>query len=363
MQESKAPNNAESRYLKRFAKWLLIVVGLSIFLLFSMAIHVAIGPMSITVENALGIILHQVPILGNLVNVQWTSLEEAVVVQLRLPRVLSAVLAGIALSIAGTVFQGLFKNPMADPYMLGLASGAGFGASLAIVLGFGLSSMGAIYAIPLMASIGAISTMFLVYGIARTSSGIPVLRLLLAGMSVGSFFSALIWIMMVIAGESAHVLVFWLFGGFTMARWEHICIAAPVILLGFIAIYAVARDLNIMLLGEDQARQLGVEVETVKKLMLVLASVVTAAAVSISGAIGFVGLIIPHMMRILVGPDHRILLPSSALAGAILLVLCDSLTKEVASVGTIGLPIGVITAMLGCPFFIYLLIRSKKIRM
>ena len=352
--------NTEARYFKRLAKWSSIIVCLSLFLLFSMAIAITIGPMSISIENALSIILHQVPILGNLVNVQWASLEEAVVVQLRIPRVVSAAIVGIALSIAGTVFQGIFRNPMADPYVLGVASGAGFGASLAIVLGVGLAPLGAIYAIPLMASIGAILTMFLVYGIARTGRRIPVMRLLLAGIAVSSFFSALISIIMTIAGESMHVLVSWLFGGFTIIRWEYINIAAPTIIVGSIAIYAFARDLNIMLLGDDQAKQLGVEVENVKKLMLILASIVTAVAVSISGIIGFIGLIVPHMMRILVGPDHRILLPSSALAGAILLVLCDTLARTL--VRPIMLPTGVITAMLGCPFFIYLLKTSGKIR-
>jgi iron complex transport system permease protein len=341
--------------------WTAIILVLSVCLLFSMALASTVGPMPMSVGDVLGIIVHQIPILGNVVNGQWTSLEESVVVQLRLPRVLSAVLVGAALSIAGVVFQGIFRNPMAEPYVLGVASGAGFGASLAIVYGVGLSSLGLFYAIPLMACIGALSTMFLVYFIARTSSGIPVLRLLLAGIAVSSFFSSMISLMIATAGEDIHAAFNWLFGGFPISRWEYINMAAPVILLCSVVIYAFARDLNVMLLGEDQARQLGVEVETVKKRLIILGSLITAVAVSISGIIGFIGLIVPHMMRILVGPDHRILIPSSALAGASILVLCDAVARTI--LRPILLPTGIVTAMLGAPFFVYLLMKSGKTTM
>lgn len=349
----------ENRYFKRFAKWASTIFVLSVCLLFCMALASTVGPMTISVESALGIIVHHIPILGNFVGGQWTPLEENVVVQLRLPRVLSAVLVGAALSIAGVVFQGIFRNPMADPYVLGVASGAGFGASLAIVLGVGLSSLGLFYAIPIMASIGALSTMFFVYFIARTTSGIPVLRLLLAGIAVSSFFSSMISLLIAIAGEGIHAAFNWLFGGFPISRWEYVNVATPIILLCSVVIYAFARDLNVMLLGEEQAQQLGVDVETVKKRLIILGSLITAVAVSISGIIGFIGLIVPHMMRVLVGPDHRILIPSSALAGASLLVLCDTAARTI--LRPIVLPTGIVTAMLGAPFFIYLLLKSRKI--
>lgn len=356
---SNKKGGVEARYFKRFAKWTIIIFTLSIFLLFSMALASSVGPMQISIENALGIILHQIPIIGGVINTHWTPLEESVMIQLRLPRVLSAVLVGIALSIAGVVFQCIFRNPMADPYVLGVASGAGFGATLSIVLGVGISSLGLFYAIPLMASMGAMLTMFLVYGIARTSSGIPVLRLLLAGIAVSSFFSSLISLLIAIAQEGIHAAFNWLFGGFPVSKWEYVNVAAPIILLGSALIYIFARDLNVMLLGDEQAKQLGVDVENVKKRMLILSSLITAIAVSISGIIGFIGLIVPHMMRILVGPDHRILIPSSALAGASLLVLCDTVARTI--LRPIVLPTGIVTAMLGAPFFIYLLMKSGKI--
>jgi iron complex transport system permease protein len=349
----------ETKYFKRTARWVAIILILSVCLLFSMVLASIVGPMPVSVGDALGIIVHRIPILGNVVNGQWTALEESVVVQLRLPRVLSAVLVGVALSIAGVVFQGIFRNPMADPYVLGVASGAGFGALLAIVFGVGLPSLGLFYAIPLMACMGALSTIFLVYAIARTDFGIPVLRLLLAGIAVNSFFSSMISLVIATAGEDVHFAFDWLFGGFPISRWEYINVISPAIFVCSVMIYAFARDLNVMLLGEEQAQQLGVEVENVKKRLITLGSLITAFAVSISGIIGFLGLIVPHMMRISVGPDHRILIPSSALAGASLLVLCDAVARTI--LRPIVLPTGILTALLGTPFFVYLLMKSGKI--
>jgi iron complex transport system permease protein len=165
--------------------------------------------------------------------------------------------------------------------------------------------------------------------------------------------------MIATAGEDIHAAFSWLFGGFPISRWEYINVASPAILVCSVAIYAFARDLNVMLLGEEQARHLGVEVETVKKRLIILGSLITAVAVSISGIIGFVGLVVPHITRILVGPDHRILIPSSALAGASLLVLCDAVARTI--LRPIVLPTGIVTALLGAPFFVYLLIKSGRI--
>lgn len=349
------------KYLKRYAKWASIIFSLFLLLLFSMALASSLGPAQISIDKIIGITLRQIPIVCNVINKYWTPLEENVIVQLRLPRVFSAALAGIALSVAGVVFQCIFRNPMADPYVLGVASGAGFGATLVIVLGVGLPSLGVFYAIPLMAFICGMLTLFLVYSIARYGSGVPTLRLLLAGIAVSSFFSSLISILIATAEEGVHAAFSWLFGGFPMSKWEYVNIATPVILLGSALVYIFARDLNVMLLGEEQAKQLGVEVEKLKKRMLILASLITAVAISISGIIGFVGLIVPHTMRILAGSDHRILIPSSALVGASLLVLCDTVARTV--LRPIVLPTGVVTAMLGAPFFIYVLMKSGRVAM
>lgn len=350
---------AEERYLKRLTGWVAVLVALLILLLLSMAVSATIGPMNIPVGKALAIILHHIPFFGSLVNVNWSGLEEGVVMGIRMPRIVSAALAGVALSVAGAVFQAIFRNPLADPYILGVASGAGFGISLAVVIGVGIG-LGLIYTIPSMAILGAVLTMVLVYGMAKIGRGIQTLRLLLSGIIVSSFFSAMISMMMALADEDVHILLYWLFGGFVISDWTLIDISTIVILIGVFLIFAFSRDLNVMLLGEEQATQLGLDVVRFKKLMFIIPSAVTAMAVSVNGIIGFVGLVVPHMMRILVGPDHRILLPSSALAGGIVLVFCDLLARII--LRPIVLPTGVVTAMFGSPFFAYLLVKERRMR-
>lgn len=253
--------------------------------------------------------------------------------------------------------QAVFRNPMASPYILGISSGAAFGASLAIVLG--MSFVTGIYSVPLMAFLFALLTVFVVYGIAKVGERMPVEILLLTGIAVGSLFSALVSLMLYIAGEKLSTIVFWLMGGFWMSDWNRVLIAAPLILSGIATIFLFSRHLNLILMGEETAMNLGLEVETFKKVVLVFASLITATAVSVCGIIGFVGLIIPHLMRIVVGPDHRILLPSSCLVGATFLIWVDTLARVI--IKPTELPVGIITALLGVPFFLYLLRKRKRI--
>jgi iron complex transport system permease protein len=264
------------------------------------------------------------------------------------------VLVGSALAVAGAAMQGLFKNPMADPYVIGISSGAAFGATISIVLGVG----GVIF-MPAMAFMGAISSAFLVYNIAKTDEGMQVETLLLSGIAVAIFFSALTSFSMYFAGENLHQIVFWIMGGLWARGWNHVAVAAIPISAGIIGIYAFARDLNVMQLGEESALTLGIDIESVKKILLALSALIAGVAVSVSGIIGFVGLIIPHMARIVVGPDHRILIPVSALSGAIFLIFADSVARTVLSPAE--LPVGIITAFFGAPFFIYLLRKRKRL--
>jgi len=287
----------------------------------------------------------------------WPPVYEVILLNVRLPRVLLCALVGSALSVAGTTMQALFRNPMASPYILGISSGAAFGASLAIVLGISLVT--GIYAVPLMAFLFALLTVFLVYGIAKVRGRTPVETLLLTGIAVASLFSALVSFMLYVAGEKLSRIVFWLMGGFWASDWNKVVIASPLILLGIAATFLFSRHLNLILMGEETALNLGLEVETFKKIILVFASLITAAAVSVCGIIGFVGLIIPHAMRIVVGPNHRILLPSSCLVGAMFLVWVDTLARTI--IQPTELPIGIITALLGVPFFLYLLRKRKRI--
>ncbi len=341
-------------YLKKIFHWKLIITYLTVSLGLTIILATTLGAAHISPFTVLKILLAKLPLIKNLITPSWSIGEATIILQIRLPRIILGVLVGAALSIAGTTMQGLFKNPMADPYIIGISSGAALGAVFTIA--FGLSIFG-MYTIPLIAFAGAAAAIFLVYNIASVRGKLPVSTLLLAGIAVTLFLSAIISLMMYTSGEKLHGIVFWLMGGLWGRNWNHVLMAFPFIFLGAIIIYIFARDLNVMLLGEEPAQHLGIEVETLKKIILLSASLITAAAVSVSGIIGFVGLIIPHAMRILVGPDHRILLPSSALVGGIFLVWADTLARTI--IAPIELPVGIITALFGAPFFIYLL-RTRK---
>ena len=293
-----------------------------------------------------------------LYKVTFSAIQTEVVLKIRLPRVLVAAVVGVALAAAGTVLQGLLRNPMADPYVLGISAGASVGASLAIGFGLGSSFLGFLYAVPLMAFVGALVTIFVVYNIARRNGGNSMLSLLLIGIAISSFLSAVVSLIKIISSDALHGIVYWIMGSLQVAGWNHLYIASPFIFVGIIIIYYYAKDLNIISLGENQAQHLGVDVEGLKTRLLICVSLITAAAVSVSGIIGFIGLIIPHMTRLLVGPDHRILIPTSALLGAVVLIICDTLARTLMSPAEI--PVGIITALLGSPFFVYLLIKRKK---
>ena len=337
-------------HTKRCFRWFLTIICLIFGLILTIIFAISIGPVDIPTGIVFKI-LFQFP-------QSWPDKYSIIVMDVRLPRILLSALVGSGLAVAGCAMQGLFKNPMASPYILGLSSGAAFGASLAIVLGISLGT--GVFAVPFMAFIFALITIFLVYNIAKVRGRVPMETLLLAGIAVGAFFSAQVSLMKYIAGEELRDLVFWLMGGFWASSWDRVAIAFPLILLGVAAIMFFSRDLNIMLMGEEHALDLGIKVESVKKIILIFASLITAAAVSVSGIIGFVGLIIPHIMRIIVGPDHRILLPSSCLVGAMFLIWTDTLARTM--IQPTELPVGIITASFGAPFFLYLLRRKKKVK-
>ena len=276
--------------------------------------------------------------------------HETIVATIRLPRIVLAAVVGFALAAAGTVMQGFFRNPMADPSIIGVSSGAAVGAVAAIAIpNFPLGLRTAAFA-------SAIVTAFVVYAIATEDGKTPVATLLLAGIAIQTFLGAMISYMLVYSGDSLREAVFWLMGHLHNSTWGQVRLSLPVVILGFAVLTVYARDLNVLLLGEEDAHSLGIEVERTKFTLLAIASVVTAAGVAVAGVIGFVGLIVPHMMRLLVGPDHRILLPTSALAGAAFLVATDT----VARAGPAEVPVGIVTAALGAPFFLYLL-RTREV--
>jgi len=277
--------------------------------------------------------------------------DQIIVRQVRLPRILLGAIVGFALGTAGAVMQGFFRNPMADPSIIGVSSGAAVGAVATIVLPvtmpFGLQTA---------AFLGAVLAAFGVYFIATQDGRTPVATLLLAGLAVQTFLGAVVSYLLLNAGEGLEEAILWLVGRLRYSSWGDIEATLPFVLVFFLVLLAYARDLNVLVLGEEEAYALGVDVERTKRLLLAASALLTAAAVSVAGIIGFVGLIIPHIMRLVVGPDHRILIPTSALAGATFLVLADTLAR--AGPGPVA-PVGIVTAAVGAPFFLFLLRRRE----
>lgn len=284
-----------------------------------------------------------------------TETEQAIILSLRFPRALSAGLVGAGLSVSGAIFQALLRNPLADPYILGVSSGAAVGAIVAILMGLNALSFG----LPLASFIGAFLTILVVFYFGRQDGKIHPNTLLLAGVITSSFLSALIMFFISISQkEELRTIIFWLMGDFSFSNYQAVGMIFPYILLAFFVLYFRARQFNLILSGEESALQLGVDVERLKLFSYLFASLITAASVSVCGLIGFVGLIIPHSVRLVFGPDHRLLLPSSALVGASFLIASDTLGRTL--LAPVELPVGVITATLGGPFFIYLL-RTRRV--
>lgn len=355
-------DEVESTFFRRTSRWKLIVLLLVLALIITVIVSLNVGYAQIPFPDILSIIGKQIPFLDSIIDSSLISPQnEAIILQLRLPRILAGVLVGAALAAAGVLYQGVFKNPMADSYVLGVSAGAAVGASLSILSGIGFVFLG-LRLVQVAAFFGAISAMFLVYNISRVGSRVPITTLLLCGIAVNFFLFAVVGLLEVIAGDELHAIVFWLVGGFSNVLWRDLWAVLPFVIIGIVAAYFYVRDLNLLAMGEETAHHLGVDVERSKQVLLVLASLLTAAAVSISGLVGFVGLMIPHLTRVVIGPDHRILLPTSAIIGAIFLVICDDLARVVATpfASTLELPVGIITMLFGAPFFIFLFKKKKQ---
>jgi len=279
--------------------------------------------------------------------------EKTILLSIRLPRILFAGIVGGALSVAGVVFQALLRNPLADPYILGVYGGAAAGAVTGIMIGAGLWPFG----VSGLAFLGAVLTIVFLFAFANRGTAMPSHTLLLTGVVTNAFFSAVVMFLITISKSTEiHGIMFWLMGDLSIADTGDILFAGALLAVGFVVIYLFARPLNLIVTGEETAMQLGVPVERTKAALLIVSSLMTAAAVSVSGIIGFVGLIIPHLMRMIVGPDHRLLLPASVLFGAAFLVAADTIART--AMAPAELPVGVVTALCGAPYFIYLL-RKK----
>ncbi|MCL5257352.1 MAG: iron ABC transporter permease, partial [Chloroflexi bacterium] len=288
----------------------------------------------------------------------WPDSAQNIFLQIRLPRIIGAMLVGAALSTAGVLFQGLLRNPLADPYLIGTAAGAGLGAAAAMalplsltfyVLGFGI--------VGIFAFVGALVTVLVVHSIARVGSKTPVTTLLLSGFAVSSVLTAVMSFLMAMSTRMQQIM-YWLMGGISVKSWEQLLVVAVLMVVGIALAYVLSPHLNAFALGEDMASHLGIAVEREKVAILAVASLLTAAAVTIAGLVGFVGLVIPHVVRLILGPDHRLLLPVAAVGGGIFLILADTAARTV--LAPTEVPVGILTAIVGGPFFIYLLRRNRK---
>lgn len=328
------------------------LLGLTAALLVALLAGVALGAVPVSPGEVLGA-------LGRAFSGGGTSLADAVILDLRLPRVLLAALVGASLALAGVLYQALFKNPLADPYILGVSSSAGLGATLAISA-FGSSYLARAFGVPVGAFAGAALTMLLVVRLASRRGRLDPTSLLLAGIAISYTLSAITSFVLVVDRQSMTSVVFWMMGGLGNRSWEHVLVLAVMFAVGLVVPALFHRELDLMLLGDERAGQLGVAVERVKLLALASASLVVAGAVAVSGLIGFVGLMTPHMVRLAVGPRHRLLLPASLLAGAIVLVVADLLARVV--LAPVEIPVGIVTALAGGPFFLWLLLRKERPR-
>ncbi|GAC1621194.1 MAG: iron ABC transporter permease [Ktedonobacteraceae bacterium] len=292
---------------------------------------------------------------------QWDPTAELIIWQVRMPVVIGTALVGAALAVAGVLFQGMLRNPLADPYLIGTSSGAALGAAIAFVLPFD-TVYGSFFSLtPLLAFVGAMLTVLLVYTIARSDGHTPVVTLLLTGVVINAVLVALQTLILTLSPRSQfglQALFNWLSGGVSVTSWPPIFVVGTIILVGIVFSLTLSSVLDAFALGEEGAAHLGLNVERRKLVIVVVGSLLTAAAVSISGLIGFVGLVTPHAMRLLLGPRHRLLLPSSALGGAIFLMLADLLARVV--IAPAVLPVGIFTALVGAPFFLFLLRGSKR---
>lgn len=281
-----------------------------------------------------------------------------IVRDLRLPRVLLAMLVGAALAAAGMAMQALFQNPLADPYIVGVAPGASVGATLAIALGW--TAAGGAHALSLSAFAGSLVVSFAVYVLASRFGRVPVLHLLLFGVAIGAFCMGLTSFILMVTPHEIQEVYFWLLGSFQNASWSDVRSIWPYILAGSLVLLFFAREMDVMLLGEDEALSLGIPIERMKRILLATSTLLAAVAVAVAGIIAFVGLIVPHMMRLVVGPRHRLLLPASLFGGSALMVVSDTIARSIRP--STEIPVGIVTTFLGVPFFIFLLSRKKRYR-
>jgi iron complex transport system permease protein len=331
------------------------LISLSL-LLIAVVLSVAAGPVFIPPLTLFRILADKLP--GLYLPADRPQTFSTILYQIRLPHAALVLLTGAALGGSGAAYQGLFRNPLADPYLIGVATGAGLGAVLAMSIQWPRSLFG-LYTIPVAAFLGASLTLLIVYSLARVGNTLPTTTLILAGVAVSAFATSLTSLLMLRSNEELRRALGWLLGGSIMGGWAPVLAVLPYIVIGLGILIASGHALNVLQFGEEQAQQIGLPAERVKTILLVAASLTTAAAVAFSGIIGFIGLIVPHVIRMLWGHDYRLLLPLSVIGGAIALLLADLVARLLLAPQV--LPVGIVTALVGAPFFLWVLRRARNL--
>ncbi len=320
-----------------------VLLLLALFLLVASAIAASVGAVSIP--------------LGNLLSGDLSESQEAVLSSIRLPRVLLAVIVGASLAVSGAAMQGLFRNPLADPGLIGISSGAALGVAMVIVLAGPITGALGLYSLSIAAFIGGFITCLLIFRFSRLTGTFSVTYMLLAGIAINALAGAGTGFLTYMSNdEQLRSLTFWTMGSLGGALWPAVIVAATIVIPATILLIKNAQKLNILLLGEQEAQHLGVDSEKLKYVIIICTALSVGAAVAVSGIIGFVGLVVPHLIRLTIGPDHRLLIPASALLGAILLLAADTFARTIVSPAE--MPVGILTSLIGGPFFLWLLIKQ-----
>ncbi|MFC4596655.1 FecCD family ABC transporter permease [Cohnella hongkongensis] len=334
--------------------------GALALLLVSILASLSLGGANVPIGKVWSVLVQQIPYVGDWLNLRpiaegTADPDATIILKVRLSRVVLAVLVGAALALAGAGFQGVLRNPLADPYTLGVATGSSVGAAFLIL--FGLQLWIGLWTIPAVSFLTGIGTLLIVLRLAYHQGKMELETLILSGVVVQAFFGALVSFMVSLSNNVVNEILFWIMGSLSMRGWSHSLLVLPYVALGAVVLVSLSREMNLFALGERQAAHLGVNVQRTKMIVLVVATLITAAAVSVSGVIGFVGLVVPHLVRLVVGPDNRIVVPLSAVIGGVYVLWSDTIARM--ALNPKEIPLGVVTAFIGAPFFAYLLWKRK----
>ncbi len=339
-------------------KYYFYIGILTLFLLLCILVSESVGSASISMVDSFKLLICKIPVINKFVDTEGIKEAHKIIIwKVRLPRILLSSLVGGALAVVGCTFQAIFRNSLADPHILGISSGAALGATLSILCGISVNFLG-LGVTSIFAFIGAILTVILVYRIGTLGGKFSVSNLLLTGTAIGTMLSSMISLLMIYNRDAIEKVYLWTLGSFSAANWSKVIFLGIISVICVSVLFIFARDLNVLLTGDDSALSLGIDIVKLKNILIFISAVLVASSVSVSGTIGFVGLIIPHCMRLIVGANHKYLIPFSYLGGSAFLVICDTLSRTIAEPTEI--PVGVITAIFGAPYFIFLLYRNAK---